>query len=136
MSNRGNQKMPVPPKKVQEDKDEAALLAQAEQEELEAQASEAADESEEAELNPEEEKALEAEKQAKQDLLPKHSQVINGPAVLPVAGDNSKKSVVPRKGPIRVVALRDGFIYNSRKKEGDIFTIENEKQLGKWMKII
>lgn len=138
MSNRGNQSKHMPAPKAQEDKDEAALLAQAEKEaeeagEIDPELSEG-EESEEGEeeqsLSPEEAK-VQKEMEAKQKLQPKYSRVIGKPeAKEPV------KSVAGKKGPFRVVALRDGFIYNSRKKEGDIFTVQTEREIGKWMKVL
>lgn len=46
------------------------------------------------------------------------------------------KEVAKVAGPISVVATRPGFYKQSRIKEGDVFTIDNEKQLGTWMKKI
>lgn len=48
------------------------------------------------------------------------------------------KAVVKKKksGPLKVRATRPGFIYNSRKVEGDVFTINSNEELGSWMEII
>jgi hypothetical protein len=41
----------------------------------------------------------------------------------------------PRSG-IKVVALRDGFMFQQRIKAGEEFTISNFSQLGSWMKCL
>lgn len=45
-----------------------------------------------------------------------------------------KKDAV--KKPIRVQAIRQGMWKRMRMSPGDIFTIDEEKQLGSWMKKI
>ena len=52
--------------------------------------------------------------------------------------EGKEKTSVPQKSsdPIHVVATRAGFYKNSRKQEGDKFTIDSERQLGTWMKKI
>lgn len=47
-----------------------------------------------------------------------------------------KHSEAQVEGSIKVVALLNGWYKCSRKVAGEVFTIENEKQLGKWMKKI
>jgi hypothetical protein len=39
-----------------------------------------------------------------------------------------------KKGPYRVIATRDGFYDNARRREGNVFTIQNEREFSeKWM---
>ena len=43
----------------------------------------------------------------------------------------------PKKaGSIKVMATRPGFYGNDRKKEGALFTIQSEQEMGDWMKKI
>ena len=39
-------------------------------------------------------------------------------------------------GPIKVVAIHNGWYKCTRRSVGEVFTIENSKQLGKWMQRI
>lgn len=61
------------------------------------------------------------------------AEMLDGASVKPAAAPKAAKK---KSGPINVRATRDGFIYNSRKKEGDLFTIQDEIELGTWMEII
>lgn len=50
--------------------------------------------------------------------------------------EDGTKIVKVKSGSIKVVALRDGLYKQRRLFVGDIFTIDDEKQLGTWMKKI
>lgn len=54
----------------------------------------------------------------------------------PQAPAPKKAEPVKVKTPLNVIATRSGYYKQSRKVEGDKFTIEGEHQLGHWMKII
>lgn len=47
-----------------------------------------------------------------------------------------KKGTVLLEVPFKVEALTSGFYKRQRKVAGDVFEIEGEHQLGKWMKKI
>ena len=50
--------------------------------------------------------------------------------------DTPKVEAQPVAKSIQVVAMRAGFYKQTRKVEGDKFTIDGEHQLGSWMKKI
>jgi len=52
-----------------------------------------------------------------------------------VTDEAGEKKVVKSK-PIDVVATRDGYYKQERKKPGDKFTIEGEHQMGDWMEVL
>lgn len=47
-----------------------------------------------------------------------------------------EKPVEKPAGPLKVMAIYNGFYRGSRIKAGDVFTIASQKDLGKWMKKI
>lgn len=57
------------------------------------------------------------------------------PSSEPKQPDSTVK-VKPSVSGVEVVAVRDGFYRNSRKKAGDLFMISNLDKAGSWMKCL
>lgn len=57
-------------------------------------------------------------------------------AAVPAPAEVEAKAPSKKIGKINVVATRAGFFKGSRKVEGDKFTVDSDKELGSWMKII
>jgi hypothetical protein len=75
-------------------------------------------------------------------LGPENKNVRGAMPALPNVKEEAKSEVKTSSdsslvvGPIQVVATRAGFYGLVRRVEGDKFSIDNEKQLGDWMKKI